>query len=128
MSFVTIPGAKQHKKSHTTEFVQALVEKLPAPEFELMEKLAQIEAQSINVQFVAKMAAATALSKYQIRHGREKPGYKKYHEHARYDLASSAKSRFGSTNPSVNQQESPPDDAPVSPTHKIHPPQMPPTP
>lgn len=66
--FNTLAGTRQHeRKAHRLEYETDLESKLPAPESDLMEKIAQMEAKSRNGVFYKEMMSTTELTHQQVR-------------------------------------------------------------
>lgn len=89
-TFPTFSGVRQHeRKGHPDLYLRDMEALLPAPDSELMEKIADIEASSSKGVFYTEMMASTGLTRQQVRSRREKPEYIRYLERARAKLAAS---------------------------------------
>lgn len=87
-AFPTFAGVRQHeRRAHPVEYQQQLQDQLPAPESEIMEKIALIEAKSTTGVFYTRMMSETGLTRQQIRYRRERAEYQLYLEKARKQLA-----------------------------------------
>lgn len=103
--FPTFAGVRQHeRRAHPAEYQQQLQDELPAPESEIMEKLARIEVQSLTGVFYARMVNETGLTKQQVRYRREKPEYKEYLEKARRQLARKSTNTYSPAATSCNSK------------------------
>jgi hypothetical protein len=91
-TFASYAGVRQHeRKAHPPEFQMEQQAQMPAPESELMTKIADVEVRASNGIFYKEMMASTGLTHQQVRSRREKPEYRHYLEKARVALAKSKK-------------------------------------
>lgn len=103
LSFTTPAGARQHeRRKHEQLYEAKLASQLLAPESELFETMARIEARNISGTFFSEMATETGLTKHQIRHRREKPTYQQYLSRAKAEVAEQAENRFGLKKKSIS--------------------------
>jgi len=66
------------KRAHPEQFQSTSEDKLKVSEAELLEKIAEVEANKKGCYFVKDIMEATRLTKDQVRHKREKPLYQEY--------------------------------------------------